>query len=124
ADFRLYNTALTTTQIVDLAKDRVALDNLLIEAEIDAAIAQLDLGDLTAVRHDISLPTTVGSAISVSWQSTNTAVLSNTGVVNRPPAGAAAVEMTLTGTFSRSSVSRQQSYQVTVQPDYSDAESV
>lgn len=124
ADFRLYNTVLTTTQIVDLAKNRVALDNLLIEAEIDAAIAQLDLGDLTAVRHNISLPATVGSAINVSWQSSNTAVFSNTGVVTRPPAGAAAVELTLTGTFSRSSVSRQQNYQVTVQPDYTAAESV
>lgn len=124
ADFRVYNTALTATQVSNLAQDRVPLDNLIIAAEIDAAIAQLDLGDLSAVRHNINLPVTVGSAINVSWQSSNTTVVSNSGVVNRPAAGSAPVVVTLTATFSRSSVSKQQQYQVTVQPDYTAAESV
>ncbi|MCL2410011.1 MAG: hypothetical protein FWC97_00060 [Treponema sp.] len=60
--------------------------------------AGVALGDLSTVAADINLPQG-DSYVGVTWVSSNTAVLSNAGVVTRP-SGSEHAELTLTGTFS------------------------
>ncbi|MCL2879472.1 MAG: InlB B-repeat-containing protein, partial [Treponema sp.] len=71
---------------------------------LDAKVlkAQIALGDLTTLSANITLPasdTTGTNLVNVSWSSSNTAVLSNSGVVTRPT-GASNTTLTLTGTFT------------------------
>ncbi|MBN1131691.1 MAG: T9SS type A sorting domain-containing protein [Bacteroidales bacterium] len=74
-DIRVYNRALTIEDI----------DSLADLADLFEQFEQLDLGDLSSVTGDISLPTVLGEqGVTVSWVSSNNAVIDTTGKVNRP----------------------------------------
>ncbi|MBU1142058.1 MAG: InlB B-repeat-containing protein [Firmicutes bacterium] len=76
--------------------DELDVDALLLEAEQQVELA----GTVTS---NITLPTTVvveELTINVTWSSSNTAVISNTGVVTRPSASTGNVSVTLTATFT------------------------
>jgi hypothetical protein len=61
--------------------------------------AEVALGDLSTVEANITLPVS-DSTVNVTWSSSNTSALSNTGTVTRPPSGDGHTEVTLTGTFT------------------------
>lgn len=124
ADFRIYNTALTATNVLQLAVHKNRLDTLLFREQAEAATLALNLGDLTSVRENISLPVSGIHASTVSWISSNPAVISATGVVNRPAFGSAPVQVVLTATVTRGFVARQRQFTVTVLPHFSDQQSV
>jgi uncharacterized repeat protein (TIGR02543 family) len=76
--------------------EELDIDALLVEAQEQVTLAG-------TVSSDITLPTTVvvdELTVAVSWSSSNTAVISNTGVVTRPSAATGNVSVTLTATFS------------------------
>lgn len=53
--------------------------------ELNTQWAALDLGDLTGVTENLTLPTTLGTkGVTVSWASSNPAVISTLGVVTQP----------------------------------------
>lgn len=53
--------------------------------ELNTQWAALDLGDLTGVTENLTLPTTLGTkGVTVSWASSNPAVISTLGEVTRP----------------------------------------
>jgi len=54
-----------------------------------------------AVVANITLPTTSFLGTTIAWSSSNTDVISNTGVVTRPAAGTSDVEVILTYTFTK-----------------------
>ncbi|PTT17373.1 hydrolase, partial [Microbacterium sp. HMWF026] len=109
-DFRVYDRALAPAEVSTLA------GTVLREAVADGAAA-LDLGDLSAVRSSLTLPTVGDAQTTVTWASSNTAVLANDGTVTRPAAGAAPAEVTLTATVARGTVSTTRAFAVTVLPE-------
>lgn len=55
-------------------------DFKIVKGALKSALNDIDLGDLSAVKSNLTLPTTGG----ITWTSSNTDVISNTGVVARP----------------------------------------
>ena len=74
------------------------------DAQIVAAVsAALNLGDTSAVTADLLLPTEGTRGASISWASSNPAVLSPGGIVTRPGVGQGNASVTLTATIRRGS---------------------
>ncbi|WP_200935428.1 family 43 glycosylhydrolase [Aeromicrobium sp. Root344] len=107
-DFRVYNRALTASEVASLAPsdaDLVAADK-----------AALSLGDLSAVTDNLTLPTKGDRGSAVTWSSSNPAVIANNGTVTRPgPADDPATVM-LTATLTRGTASDTKTFQATVLP--------
>jgi hypothetical protein len=123
-DFRLYNTALNATSVQQLGVHRQRLDTLLFTEIVQNTQIALDQEILNSVRSNIALPTEAAGGVVVSWSSSRPDVLSATGVVTRPQAGAAPVQVTLTATLSKQFVQQTRTFTATVQPFFSDAECV
>lgn len=102
-------TQLTPAQAVAAAKAALAITY----ASGDSA---------ASVTQNLMLPTTGIDGSTISWSSSNTAVVSNSGVVTRPVTGDANV--TLTATISVSSASDTEAFPVTVKAKMSDAQAV
>ena len=83
-------------------------------AESDAAA--IDLGNLSSVTKNLTLPTKGESGSEISWASDNEAVISNTGVVKRPEGSAVNVKLTATVTFTGETVTRE--FTATVAANY------
>lgn len=96
-EMEIYNTILKSADIVDIYTRY--------GAEFDGEqIVVNDANSLTlsilSVKNNISLPTQGVSGSSISWKSSNEAVLSSDGVVTRPKAGENDAEVTLTATIT------------------------
>ncbi|QNU68671.1 family 43 glycosylhydrolase [Ruminiclostridium herbifermentans] len=107
ADFRLYNRALSQSEVVDisniLSADIVAMDK-----------AELDLGDLSSVISKITLPTAGVNGSTITWQSSDTSIISTTGNVTRPKYPDTDKQVTLTATIARGNVKDTKVFNVTV----------
>lgn len=111
-DFRVYDRALSADEVATLTPtdaDRVASDS-----------AALDLGDLSGVTQDLTLPTTGTYGSTITWASSKPAVISASGDVTRPGAGQDPASVTLTATLSRGSATATRTFEATVLPDESD----
>ena len=72
------------------------------DAEIITAVEQdLSLGDTSSVIANLTLPTEGTRQSSITWQSSNPAVITNEGVVTRPEAGTGDAMITLTATITK-----------------------
>jgi len=76
------------------------------------------------VRTNLNFPTVGGQGSTITWSSMNTAVVSNTGVVTRPAAGAGNITVTLSATIERGGISRTRIISVFVAEEMSDADAV
>lgn len=65
---------------------------------VAAVVADLDLGDTSAVVADLDLPTTGTHGTTITWASSDPAVVSPAGDVTRPAVGAGDATVTLTAT--------------------------
>jgi hypothetical protein len=106
-DFRIYSRALTATEAAESAADTNA-------AAADSDAAALSLGDTSGVTTNLTLPVSGPTGTTISWASSNTAVVEANGTVHRPAFGSPDGTATLTATVSRGSVSRAKQFQVTV----------
>lgn len=123
-DFRIYNSALNSSQVSSLATKIAALDTVTYTDIVDAALLNLTLGNLSAVTGNLNLPDVGEGATAITWSSSNTSVLSNSGIVTRPPHGSGNVDVLLTATVTRNFVSKTKVFVVTVLPSLSDQECV
>jgi len=123
-DFIIYQGVLKESDIWTLCESLTALNDVNDLITLNAAIESLTLTDADQVRSSLILPATAGSGVSVTWSSSNTDVVSNTGVVTRPAAGAYPIKVILTATLSYNNVSDTKEIEVTVLPQYSEDESV
>ncbi|MCE6999192.1 family 43 glycosylhydrolase [Saccharothrix sp. S26] len=112
-DFRLYDRALT-------AAEAHALGFVADEEKGRRDLAAIDLGDTSAVTEDLTLPTTGPYGSTITWASSDPAVVSTTGVVTRPAPGSAPATVTLTAT----AFGQARDFQVTVRPQLTDDEKV
>ena len=123
-DFRIYNSALNASQIAALSIDRSALDTTTYNEQVDSVLSHLSPGNLSALTSNLTLPVSGDYATVIQWASSNTAVISNSGVVFRPAAGSPNAIVTLTATVSRNFISKTKTFTATVIPYYSDRFSV
>lgn len=111
-NFRIYDRAITAAEVADISltdANRVAADK-----------AALDLGDISAVADDLALPATGAFGSTITWSSSDTAVVANNGAVTQPGAGSDPTDVTLTATLTRGTASDTRSFTATVVPDDSD----
>ena len=111
-NFRIYDRALTPAEVSSISltdANRLAAD---------AAI--LDLGDLSAVTDDLTLPATGPYGSAISWESSEPDTIAADGTVTRPAAGADPVDVVLTATLSRGSATESKTFDATVLPAESD----
>jgi hypothetical protein len=123
-DFRIYNAALEPSEVTALASNLTSLNNAFVQQQLVDEAALLDLGDLSAVKSNIALPLTGSDGIAISWVSSNTGVVSNSGVVTRPALGAPSAQATLTATLSKSGFTETKQFVATVLPWVDDQTSV
>jgi hypothetical protein len=97
-DYRLYNGVATTADVVKLTQE----NNPSFDPK---SVATSDLAALSlpaTATNDITLPTSGQSGSAISWSSSDTSVISNTGTVHRPSGSDASVTLTATATYAGS----------------------
>ena len=93
-DVRVYTSALTEAQVTEIGHG--TYDAIV---QTDAA-SGADLGDISAVISPVSLPARGAAGSVISWASSDPAVVSTTGQVNRPTVGQSDAKVALTPTYS------------------------
>lgn len=81
---------------------------------VDVVLADLTLGDTSAVIADLSLPTTGTHGATIAWSSSDPSVVSDTGEVVRPQAGSGDAAATLTAIVTQGEVSATATFTVVV----------
>ena len=76
----------------------------------------------SSVTNNLTLPTSVGSGVTVSWSSGDTTVITNNGMVTRPASSDASV--TLTAALTRGAVTETRTFDLTVARSNSDTADV
>ena len=85
------------------------------DAEIAADVqSELSLGDTSSVTNNLTLPTEGTRQTGITWQSSDTGIVSDAGVVNRPNAGAGNATVTLTATIAKGGATAVKSFTVLV----------
>lgn len=83
--------------------------------DVEQAKAELKFDiDLTNIRDNLILPTVGINGTSISWSSSQTAFLSNSGEINRPALGEPDVQVVLAATISKSTVSETKIFNLTI----------
>ncbi|GLY47094.1 family 43 glycosylhydrolase [Lentzea sp. NBRC 102530] len=86
------------------------------EPLVRSAAAALEVPNLGDVRGHLALPTTGANGTTISWKSANAKVITPTGEVTRPAAGAGPVKVVLTAKVSRGQQSTTRALTATVVP--------
>lgn len=121
ADFRIYNRALTTTEVQTLAQGLADLNYEADSIAVEQASLALNPEGLDEVRNHLSLPDVVGDNVSVSWSSGEPGYLAADGTVTRPLAGENDAVVNLTATLSRGKYSTSRLFTVTIRARLSDS---
>ena len=120
-EFSVYNAALTEEEVKSIC-DPVLYTSQLAKTKEKLGVTYKDSTltyDSTAVTSDLNLPTTgeevgAGLGTKITWESSNTAVITNKGVVVRPSVDEEDAEVTLTATISAGSYTETKDFTVTV----------
>ncbi|XBH21001.1 family 43 glycosylhydrolase [Jonesiaceae bacterium BS-20] len=115
-NFRIYDNALSASDVADLAPDA--------QYFVESDAAALNLGDLNAVTADLKLPVTGPSGTTITWATSNGAVIAANGAVTRPAAGAGNAVVELTATVKIADASATRKFTATVLPQETDAQAV
>ncbi len=111
-ELKIYDAALQAEEMYALDVAQSSTDDLL-----DIAVDLIDLGDLTSVKEDLTLPGSGAFGAVVTWKSSDSnsiAIDGSTGRVTRPAEGSAGVEATLTATVTLGGQSAQREFPVTI----------
>ncbi|WP_136518205.1 LamG-like jellyroll fold domain-containing protein [Cellulomonas telluris] len=91
-----------------------AVEPMTAREAVRAVVADLDLGDTSAVVADLTLPTTGTQGTTITWASSDPAVVSPTGGVTRPAHGEGDATVTLTATVRNGNRTATATFTVTV----------
>lgn len=136
-DFKVYNYTLSQTEIrainraskTQLATLNAYEDSVTLAQKMDGATINLNTKGLMA---DVELPTTIGDYATVTWTTTDAGVITADGIITRPAYGRPAGKATLTATIASvatdycpaGKITKTQQFDVTVLPEFSDAEAI
>ncbi len=85
-EFQIWNRALSTSKISSMAAKELSDITLNDQDSVLADTSSLDIVNLDDVRGHLHLPVEGKNGTSIQWLSSNTAVISTDGIVNRAPA--------------------------------------
>lgn len=117
SDFRVYDRALPASEIAELL-------NMQDEEAVEADRTAINLGNLRTIENDLDFPVEGQYGSTISWESSNPDVISNTGKVTRPESEEGNVSLTLTATIKKGSASGVRVFEATVLAKLSDQEKV
>ncbi|WNH10593.1 immunoglobulin-like domain-containing protein [Thalassobellus suaedae] len=123
-NFIVYNGELNQTEISTLTEAISPLNDVLNTNILANASEALIIPNADAIKSNLILNTIGNDGVTISWASSNTNVITTTGVVTRPAIGLNPVNLTLTATLQLNDNVLIKTFDVTVIPLYSDAESV
>ncbi|MDD6617637.1 MAG: family 43 glycosylhydrolase [Clostridiales bacterium] len=101
-DVRVYNKAITGSVLADSY----------LQERVEEAAGRLDIGDVSAVRENLTLPSTIDPEVTVEWSSDKPDVIANDGTVTRPKD--ADKKVTLTATLTKGTGQTTKDFEVTV----------
>lgn len=116
------NAASDTDPLIVTVKAQMTDDEAVAAAETALQIGYASGDSATSVTQNVTLPTTGSSGCTISWASSNAAVISTTGSVSEPAVGN--VQVTLTATVSSHAASGTVPFTLTVLGQVSDAAAV
>jgi arabinan endo-1,5-alpha-L-arabinosidase len=76
----------------------------------------LNLGDTSSVISNLELPTEGTRHAQIAWHTSDPGVVTETGVVHRPPAGSSSATAVLTATVTKGSATATKSFEIAVLP--------
>lgn len=117
ADFKIYDYAMTAEEVSDEF-------NIPDDQKVAKDKEWLDLGDVSAVTEDLTLPVKGAAGSDISWTSSNPDVIATDGKVTRPEAGSGDAKVTLTATITAGKESAIKTFEVTVKQKLTDKEIV
>ena len=120
----LCNYAISDDEVAELQSGLSVLNREIEDAAIRNLIQNFTLGDVSALIHDITLPTSYADVVKIDWESSDESVITSTGHITRPAIGSAMAHATLTAHFSTSTVSDALTFEVGVLPLFSDDEAL
>lgn len=121
-DFRIYDGALSSSQVKTLAEMVYPMNTAVYQTTLNAAVQALTLPDTLASNYQ--LPGSTAEGVSIAWTSNRPDVVSAEGFVTRPAYGMQPALIQLEASFSYRGLQAQKSLQVVVLPALSDTESV
>ena len=104
-DVRVYSKAVTGSVLAESY----------LQERVEEAAGRLDIGDVSAVRDNLTLPSTIDPEVTVEWSSDNPDVIANDGTVTRPKD--ADKKVTLTATLTKGTGQTTKDFEVTVVQD-------
>src|SRR3989339_23331 len=122
-EFRVYNVTLSDSQIVQLGASLPEMNAAWYQIQINDFLGSVDLKDGQLINADITLPTSE-YGITITWSSSDTATISNAGVVVRPASGNEPKEVILTATAVKQGIMVVKAFRLIVIPSLSDTEAV
>lgn len=117
SDFRVYNRALPASEIANLL-------NMSDEQSVAADKEAIQLGNLRTVDNDLGLPTKGQYGSTITWESSNPAIIAANGKVTRPEPSEGDAEVTLTAMIKKGTSSDTRVFEATVLAKLSDEEKV
>ena len=80
-DLRVYGEALDAQGVADVYQDTETVTEPIIDSLLEDAKGQLDLGELSAVTHNLELPSEGANGTAITWETSDPTVISTTGEV-------------------------------------------
>ncbi|MDX8045305.1 immunoglobulin-like domain-containing protein [Gracilibacillus sp. S3-1-1] len=116
-DFYIFDRALSAEEVAVFT----APENI---ANVEADTEALTLGDTSSVIKDLTLPTQGENLSSITWESSNEAIIHTDGTVTRPENGEGDQTITLTATIKQGNAVQTKVFDVTVIEMFSDEQAV
>lgn len=133
ADFRVYNRALTEQEVGELYQQeavthiskirQLTVDDAANQLSIDLYLDEADQAT-DKITKNVSLPTSGKNGVSITWSSSQPAVISNGGVVQRPNAQSNDVQAELTAAITYQGASTKAVFPVTILKQFDDQQKV
>lgn len=124
SDFRIYDSAISAEDVALLASDPFITSQN--EAQYKTAIEEAVAAhafDFSNIRGNIELPTALGQGVTGTWTSSDSDLITSSGVVSRPEKGQPNASLTLTLDAKKGNVTAQFKYDAMVMARISDKES-
>ncbi|MBO1515303.1 LamG-like jellyroll fold domain-containing protein [Metabacillus bambusae] len=83
---------------------------------VEDVLNDLSLGDTENVISNLTLPTEGTRHTEISWETSDSKVVTETGVINRPEVNSESVTASLTATITKGDITKTKSFEITVLP--------
>ncbi|MFA6401484.1 MAG: family 43 glycosylhydrolase [Salinivirgaceae bacterium] len=122
-EFRVYNVALPSSRIVELGAALPEMNAAWYQLQINNFLSSIAFTDGQLINADIALPTSENE-ITITWNSSDPATISNSGEVVRPASGSNPKEVMLTATAVKEGITAVKTFRLIVIPSLTDSEAV